>query len=123
MEYLVIRNNKLNKGICIIDVDLKLPEFADDTTVILNGSHISPSNTLEEIKLFGNMAWLKIYIDKKQLTWIGANKYSSDKMCWIWFCMGLDQVCLLGIDFNVDLHPITNFVCLFVKLKSDIKME
>ena len=61
-------------------MELKLSQFADDTTVILDGSAISISNTMKEIEMFGKMSGLKINIDKTQLTWIGSKKYSTDKM-------------------------------------------
>ena len=78
------------------------------TRLILDGSAISLSNPMKEIEMFGKMSGLKINSDKTQLTWIGSKKYSTDKMCFeynlIW---GKTKFCLLGIDFDVDLHTIT----------------
>ena len=100
-----IRNNKLINGICMNDVGLK---FADDTTVILDGSAISLSNTMKEIEMFGKMSGLKININKTQLTW----KYSTDKMCFEYYLVwGKTKFCLLGIYFDVDLHTITKLNC------------
>ena len=92
-------------GICISDVELNLSLFADDTTVILDGSQLSLSTTMKEIEMFGNITGLKINIDKTQLTWIGSKKYSSDKMCLeynlVW---GNTKFCLLDLHLIIKLN-------------------
>ena len=77
------QNYEKNKNIKVIKIELKefkISQFADDTTMILNGSDDSLSHTLEELEKFSKLSGLKINYDKTQIVWIGSKKYSSDKM-------------------------------------------
>ena len=47
-----IRNNEKIKGIKINNIDFKLVQFADDTTIILDGSENSLTETLNELENF-----------------------------------------------------------------------
>ena len=60
---------------------IDLSQFADDTTVILDGSEHSLSSALETISIFGKHSGLKINIDKTQVVWIGSKKFSNEKLC------------------------------------------
>ena len=67
-----IRNyEKKIKGIKINNIDFKLVQFADDTTIILDGSENSLTETLNELENFAKISGLKLNFQKTQLIWIG----------------------------------------------------
>ena len=117
---LKIRSNNNISGIKINDREIKLSQFADDTTLILDGTEKSLLSSMTEISKFGAISGLKINFSKTQVIWIGSKTYSSDKLCsgyklqW-----GITRFNLLGIDFDVNLHiiPKINFDKKLVKLK------
>ena len=72
---------KKNKGIQVNNTDFKLVQFADDITVILDGSKASLSETLDEMENFEKKIFgLKVNFQKIQVIWIGKKKYSHDLM-------------------------------------------
>ena len=99
-------------------------QYADDTSLILDGSEISLKEAIVELNSFKNISGLKLNIDKTQVIWIGSKKYSGDtllpelKLKW-----GNAKFTLLGIEFSVDLHeiPKLNYDKKLIKLKSIIK--
>ena len=83
IEFLAIRlreNSKI-KGININDQEYKISQFADDTTMILDCSETSLSETLSELSQFGSYSGLKINTDKTQVILIGSKKYSDLTLC------------------------------------------
>ena len=75
------KNIKGNK----IDLkEFKISQFADDTTVILDGSDDSLTHTLQEVEKFSKISGLKINYDKTQIVWIGSKKHSSDTIKTKW---------------------------------------
>ena len=67
-----IRTNEQIKGITINYHNIVMSQFADDTSIILDGSEISLKSCLKTIAEFGNFSGLKINIDKTQVVWIGS---------------------------------------------------
>jgi hypothetical protein len=57
----------------------EISQFADDTSVIFDGSEESLNETLLELEWFKKISGLKINFSKTQVIWIGSKKYSSDK--------------------------------------------
>ena len=104
---LKLKSNTNIKGININEKEVKLSQFADDTSLILDGSEKSLSAAMLDITKFGNLSGLKMNFSKTQVIWIGSKKYSNDRLCpehnlqW-----GLTKFNLLGIDFDVNLHNI-----------------
>ena len=73
-------NNKI-KGIKIEGKEyIKLSQFADDTTMLLDGSQESLHASLNTIEIFGTYSGLKMNKEKTKLIWIGRKKYSKDKL-------------------------------------------
>ena len=72
-----IRSNKNIKGIKINNTEIKLSQYADDTSAYLDGSQTSLEETLNELDIFANISGLKTNFDKTQVVWIGSNKYST----------------------------------------------
>ena len=98
-----IRNNSNIKGIKVGDTEFKISQYADDTSVVLDGSDTSLQETLNELSDFAKMSGLRVNFDKTQLVWIGLNKYSSHSIKTKWkLSWGKTDFRLLGINFNVD---------------------
>ena len=67
-----IQNNKNIKGISINGTEHILSQFADDTSIILDGSEQSLKSTLDELSLFANMSGLRVNFEKTHVIWIGS---------------------------------------------------
>ena len=73
-----------NKEICGINVngkEIKLSQYADDTTLILDGSEKSFLEALRMIDLFGNVSGLKLNYSKTEALWTDSNSDSDFKLC------------------------------------------
>ena len=102
-----IRNNKNIKGITINNTEYKLTQYADDTSVILDGSSTSLNETLNVLSSYAKYSGLKINFDKTSVVWIGKKKYSTDTIKTRWkLSLGKSNFKLLGIHFNVELHTM-----------------
>ena len=61
-----IRQNSKIKGIKIHDTEFKISQYADDTSIFLDGSSDALNGTLTELDKFANVSDLKINFDKTQ---------------------------------------------------------
>ena len=78
--FLLIVNDKNLKGISVNGNEFKISQFADDTTLILDGSRSTLLAALNVLEVFGNMSGLKVNMDKTKLVWIGKKRHSKDKL-------------------------------------------
>ena len=105
--YLMIEANKNIKGITIKGKEYKMTQFADDTTMILDGTKNSLQMSLNTIEIFGTYSGLKMNKEKTQLIWIGKKRNSKDKLETTldlhWGENGFD---LLGIKYNTNLKKM-----------------
>ena len=107
-----IRESKEIKGITINDLQYKISQFADDTSLFLDGSESSLNSTLDMLHEFSLYSGLNINYEKTNLIWIGSMKYSTRsiktkyKLTW-----GATTFKVLGImfDINLDKMVMTNF--------------
>ena len=105
--YYLINKNPDIKGINIGNKEFRLTQFADDTTLILDGSQSSLQAALNTIEVFGSYSGLKINKSKTKLVWIGRKKHSKWKLnINSNFEWGVSEFKLLGIWFSVDLMKI-----------------
>ena len=102
---LVLIENESNlKGIQIDGKEIKITQFADDTTLLLDGSKNSLIAALNVLETFGSISGLRINTDKTKLVWIGKKRYSKCEfdvgrtLEW-----GSKTFTLLGITFSVEL--------------------
>ena len=105
----LITKNKFIKGVKIGDVQFKLIQFADDTTLILDGSTESLQAALNTLEVFGTFSGLKVNKDKTQIAWIGKKKTSKDKIS-LSNCTfsTVSTFELLGINISLDLDNCAN---------------
>ena len=91
------------KGKKLIELEYLLAQFADDTTIILDGSEKCFKATIDTLNRYALFSGLRMNIEKTKVIWIGSKKYSSK------FCNSLDMdwtqrpFILLGILFQHNL--------------------
>ena len=64
------------------DTEIKLSQYADDTTLILDGSAKSLSEALRVLENFENVSGLRLntYSKKTEALWIGSSADKSEKL-------------------------------------------
>ncbi len=104
----MIREDTNIKGISINDMNFKITQYADDTTLILDGTEDSLKYAFETLHRFREMSGLKINIDKTVAVWIGSYKNRNTKICdnlkITWNFDGCFD--FLGISFNTNLNEM-----------------
>jgi exonuclease III len=105
---ILIERNKDIKGIIVNDKEYKISQFADDTSLTLDGSEKSLHAALDTLDYFGKLSGLKVNCSKTKVIWIGSKKFSAEvfhharwKLDW-----GCTTFTLLGIHFSVVLDKI-----------------
>lgn len=73
----MIKQNKDIKGICINDTEHKISQYADDTSLVLDGSPKSLFAALETIDFFHSFSGLKKNSSKTKIILIGSKKISD----------------------------------------------
>ena len=68
-----IRQNKNIKGIKINEQEVKISQYADDTTLILDRSPASLTTSLQILDFFSEISGLRLNSKKTEALWIGAN--------------------------------------------------
>ena len=78
MMYLMVDNINI-KGITVNNLTHKITQFADDTTMFLDGSRDSLMATLNTLETFGSLSGLKVNTDKTKIILLG--KKNILKIC------------------------------------------
>ena len=66
------------------DTEIKLSQYADDTTLILDGSELSLSEALRILESFEKDSCLRLNSKKTEALWIGScagKNYSQTLLC------------------------------------------
>ena len=121
---LLIKANKDIQGIKIADITYKLSQFADDTTLLLDGSEKSLNETLKTLHQYASVSGLKVNASKTRAVWIGSQKFSGEtfnhryKLDW-----SQTEFTILGIKFscNLDLIIDINFREKIAQIEQEIK--
>ena len=111
-------------GLKLFTHEFKLIQFADDTTLILDGSQDSLQAALNTLEIYGNFSGLKMNREKTKVIWIGRKKHSKDKLkVSVNLDWGKSEFVLLGITFNVNLAkmPETNLNSALNKAETQLK--
>ena len=69
-----IRGDNEIKGISVGNVECKLSQYADDTTMILDGSKTSLERFFALLDSFGQPSGLRVNCEKTEVLWIGSKK-------------------------------------------------
>lgn len=75
---IIIRNNQNIKGIVLDGEEYKLSQYADDTSLIFDGSPTSMDGILQNLDYFANIPGLKINFSNTKMIWIGSKKFSNE---------------------------------------------
>ena len=62
-------------GIIIGEENIQLTQFADDTTLILDGSQHSLESALNTLEIFGDYSGMKMNMEKTKVIWIGRKHF------------------------------------------------
>lgn len=104
---ILVKKSMEIKGITIDDTEYRLSQYADDTSLILDGSPASLDASLRLLQFYAEISGLKINLEKTNVIWIGSKKHSQDKICVKWgLKWGSSTFKLLGITFSVDLDQM-----------------
>ena len=76
-----IRKDTAIKGLSVGSTECKLSQFADDTTLILDGSQKSLQRSLYMLERFGEISGLRVNCEKTEVLWIGSLKGSNQILC------------------------------------------
>ena len=74
----MININDSITGIKIGNTAHKITQFADDTTIILNGTCVSLLAILNTLEVYESYSGLKINTHKTKFGWIGKKRFSQD---------------------------------------------
>lgn len=74
---ILIRNNKDIKGITIDGEECKIFQYADDTSLVTNGSPESLNGILIQLDNFANNSGLRINFTKTKMVWIGSKNFQK----------------------------------------------
>ena len=121
---LLIRLNPQIVGILIDGMEFKLTQFADDTTLMLDGSQHSLQAALNILEIFGNMSGLRMNKDKTKMIWIGRKRFYREKLITSANLNWDDtDFMLLGLRFSTDFSkiPEMNYHQTLQDIKRDIK--
>ena len=101
-----IRKDNLVKGITVDSTECKLSQYADDTTLILDGTQESLERSFVILEKFGEVSGLRVNCEKTEALWIGSKKGSNQIICsqknlkWAdgkvkalgaWFCIDCEE--------------------------------
>ena len=76
-----IRSNEIIRGIMVSDSEIKLSAYADDLTVILDGSEASLRNAVSVLDDFSSATGLKLNVGKTICAWVGSAKRQLNPIC------------------------------------------
>ena len=97
-----VRNDNQIKGIKVMNTECKLSQYADDTTMILDGSKPSFTRAISVLDEFALVSGLKVNYEKTECLWIGTRLFSPD----VYFSgkpikWAVEKVFALGVWFSV----------------------
>ena len=104
---LLILKNTIVKGIDIHGYEVEISQFADDTTIFLDGTQSSLQAALNILETFGTISGLVMNTSKTKLIWLGRNRFSKDKLkVKVKLDWDNQPFSVLGITFDRDLNQI-----------------
>ena len=114
-----IRKNINIKGIYVNGVEIKLSQYADDTTLILDGSHESLLSSLAMLEDFSKVSGLRLNDKKTEALWIGASigndkiqvlgkelKWPEDKVKSLGLWISTDRELSASLNYNEKLEKV-----------------
>lgn len=116
---MAIRKNTNIKGISVNNVEIKLSQYADDTTLILDGSRESLFSSLAMLDDFSKVSGLRLNDKKTEALWIGASvgndkillsgkelKWPKDKVKSLGLWISTDPELSASLNYNEKLEKV-----------------
>ena len=104
---LLILKNTIVKVIDIHGYEVKISQFADNTTIFLDGSQSSLQAALNILEKCRTISGLVMNTSKTKLIWLGRNRFSRDKLkVKVKLDWDNQPFSVLGITFDRDLNQI-----------------
>ena len=122
MTRLILLNHDII-GLKIEEKEFKLTQFADDTTLMLNGTQHSPQSARNTLEIFGNLSGLKMNKEKTKVIWIGSGKHWKEKLnVTVNLEWGNIEFTAVGLKFSTNLHdiPSLNYNNALQNIRSEI---
>ena len=114
---ILLRNNPRIKGVKINGVEYIVSQYADDTSLTLDGSQESLLNTMLTLKFYGRISGLNINTEKTKVIWFGSRKNSQLILCPEYnLTWENTSFTVLGVNFSINLPEM-------VDLNFDSKIE
>ena len=108
-----VRNNKSIRGFSLGNDEVKISHYADDTTIILDGSEKSLTSAIQILDDFGKITGLKLNDNKTEALWIGSKigheqilvsgrnfKWPKYKVKTLGLWLSTDPDTALGLNYN-----------------------
>ena len=100
---ITIRKDNLVKGITVGSTECKLSQYADDTTLTLDGTQESLERSFAILDKFSEVSGLRVNCEKTEALWIGSKKGSNQIICSDKNLKGAEgKVKALGVWFCID---------------------
>ena len=103
-----VRQNEIIRGIQIREANIKLIQYADDTTFFLDGTERSLRAVFGELGWFSKFSGLKPNVSKCNAMWIGGKALSREKICTEIPLNWVSKLKLLGVVFSPHCQNITD---------------
>ena len=104
----MIRQDKDIKGYTVIESEIKISQYADDTTIFLDGSQKSFEKCVYLIHEFAKYSGLAMNYDKTKVIWFGSPRPPEEKfLTHLNFEWNPLKFNILGVEFTADLKDIT----------------
>ena len=105
----MIRQNPQIKGYVIFNKENKISQFADDTTLFLDGSKESFEYCIKTILEYAKFSGLAMNFDKTKVVWFGCeHPVDTVYLPHLKFEWNPKTFTILGITFTIDLKDITD---------------
>ena len=105
----MIRQNKNIKGYTLFNIEFKINQFADDTSLFLDGSQQSFEYCIQTILEYAKYSGLAMNFDKTKVVWFGCeHPPETVYLPHFKFDWNPTSFTLLGIEFTKDLKNITD---------------
>ena len=114
---IMLRNNPNIKGIKIKGKEYIVSQYADDTSLTLDGSSESLQHTMIVLKFYARISGLNINMDKTKVIWFGSRKNSQMLICPEYNLQWENaHFIVLGVKFSTNLSDM-------VDINYDLKIE
>jgi len=98
---ILIKYNDNIKGIIVDADEFLLSQYADDTSLLLDGSENSLRSTMSVSQFYANISGLKINIEKTKAVWVDSSKEKRDGICQnLGITWESETFTLLGVTFS-----------------------